>query len=770
MSAQKVAILGAGVMGAQIAAQAANAGLEVMLLDIVPEGAADRNILAKGAIDRLLKMQPAPLMLPKFARRIRTGNLEDHLDWLKEADWVCEAVIEDLAIKQSLYHKIEPFLKSSAVLSSNTSTLPLAQLTSGLSENLVNRFCITHFFNPPRYMRLLEVVPGQCESSGLANLTTSLDHGLGKTVIQCKDTPGFIANRIGSYWLQWGLLSALELGLTVEEADAALRPLGIPKTGIFGLLDLVGLDLMPKILANLQQRLPADDPLQPIAQIPDFLEKMIASGFTGRKGKGGFYSLDTSEGKRVKLALDLASGEYRPARKPDLAGLSAARREGLQGYLTFPDKAGRYAWRVFSQTLLYAARVAPEIAHDIHSVDQAMKLGYNWKYGPFELLDKLGVNWFRQQLEAESQSLPEFLEKSRQFYQIQDGRKWQLGFDGQYHTIQRPAGVLLLEDVKIAGKPLARNGSASLWDIEDGVACLEFHSKMNTLDPLVMEMIEKAIAIVARDFKALVIYNEAQHFSAGANLGVLMFAINTALWDEIERLVAQGQSTFKALKYAPFPVVGAPSGMALGGGCEILLHCDARQSHAELYCGLVEVGVGLIPAWGGCKEMLRRHSEAADRPGGPIPPVSQSFEQIGLARVSGSAFEARNFRILDARDGITMNRDRVLYDAKQLALRLCENYAVTAPPAYHLPGPTGQAALDMGVHQLRLKGQASEYDTEIAKHLARVLSGGDTDLVDEIGENDILGLERQAFMHLIRQPKTLARLEHMLDTGKPLRN
>ncbi len=774
MAIRKVAVLGAGVMGSGIAAHVTNAGIPVTLLDIVPEGANDRNAIASGAVARMLKTEPAAFMHRKNASLVTVGNLEDDMDKLADADWIIEAVIERLDVKRDLYKKVDAVRKPGAVVSSNTSTIPMARLTEGMPKSFRKDFLITHFFNPPRYMRLLELVTGaETDKKAEKTVRDFCDRMLGKGVVDCKDTPGFIGNRIGIYWLQVAVAEAMAMGVSVEEADAVVgRPMGIPRTGVFGLLDLVGIDLMPHLLKSLDETLTAQDAFREYAGMPPLIEKMIADGYTGRKGKGGFYRLKKDGGKRIKEALDLTSGEYREARKVTPASVEASKSGGLRALVTHDDKTGRYAWRVLAKTLHYAASLVPEIADDVVAVDDAMKLGYNWKHGPFELIDKLGAAWFAERLEADGMSVPALVERAgeRSFYRIEDGRIEYLEVDGKYKTLERAPGVLLLSDIKLRSEPLAKNASASLWDIGDGVLCLEFHSKMNALDTDVMAMINKAVEIVPGRFKALVIHNEASNFSVGANLGLALYAANMAAWSEIENMVRTGQEAYRALKHAPFPVVGAPSGMALGGGCEVLLHCDAVVAHAETYMGLVEVGVGLIPGWGGCKEMLSRASAEPKRPGGPMPPVIKAFETISMATVAKSAVEAKDHLYLRTDDGVVMNRDRVLAAAKERALTLAENYVPPEVGELSLPGPTAEAAMKMAVDGFRKLGKATPHDEVVAGALANVLSGGETDMTATMSEDAILELERSAFMSLIRHPDTLARMEHMLETGKPLRN
>ena len=775
MPIEKAAVIGAGLMGGAIAAHIANSGHEVALLDIVPEGKGNRNALAEGAVAGMLKGDPAPFMDRSDARRIATGNIEDHLHLLGDADWIVEAVIEDVGIKQNIYRRIDPVRKKGAIVSSNTSTIPWHVLTEGMPEDFARDFLITHFFNPPRYMRLLEVAAGPAtRPDAVAAVSDFADRKLGKSVVRCNDTPGFIANRIGTFWLTSAIGAALEGGVTVEEADALMgRPIGAPKTGVFGLIDLVGLDLMPLVGRSLRDALPADDPLRAVYGEPGIVRTMIDRGYTGRKGKGGFYRLDPDSGKREKQVIDLQSGEYAPARRPRPESIEQAGRS-LRALFEFPDRTGEYAWRVMSGTLAYAAGLVPEIADDVEAIDRAMRLGYNWKRGPFELIDDLGAEWFAGKLAEEGREVPPLLQAAADgggFYRLADGRRDRIAAGGKYGPVARPPGVLLLSDIKLAGPRLAGNASASLWDLGDGVAGLEFHSKMNALDTDIMALIEESVEIVGRDMTALVIHNEGSNFSVGMNLGLALFAVNVGAWPMIEETVKRGQEAFAALKFAPFPVVGAPSGMALGGGCEILLHCDAVQAHAESYIGLVEAGVGIVPGWGGCKEMmLRGLAPKQGGFGGPMMAISKVFETIGLAKVSRSAKEARKLGFLRDGDGISANRDRLLADAKARALALAKDYAAPAPATVRLPGKTGRIALKMAVKGLGKTGKASPHDLVVVDHLGMVLTGGDTDATREIPEERLSELERQAILALIRTPATIARMEHMLETGKPLRN
>ncbi|HTR17674.1 MAG TPA: 3-hydroxyacyl-CoA dehydrogenase NAD-binding domain-containing protein [Acetobacteraceae bacterium] len=771
---KKVAVIGAGVMGAGIAAQIANAGVPVLLLDIVPKQGDNRNAIAEGAVQKMLKTEPAPFMSKAAAKLVETGNIEDDLGRIAECDWVVEVVIERLDIKQDLYRRIDAVRRPGTAISSNTSTIPLARLIEGQSEAFARDFLITHFFNPPRYMRLLELVTGLRTDPAIADAVARfVDVVMGKSVVRCKDSPGFIANRLGIFWMQHGLVDALDLGLTVEEADAAMgKPFGIPRTGVFGLMDLVGIDLGPHVNASLAGLLPASDPFHAVNRDVPLVNRLIAEGFTGRKGKGGFYRLNREGGKRRKEALDLATGAYRPQSEAAIPEIEAAGKN-LRALLSSDGKVGRYAWAVMGNTLAYAASLVPEAANDIVSIDEAMRLGYNWQWGPFELLDKLGPKWVADRLAAEGLPVPDLLRRVGEgsFYRVQDGKLQYFTVAGDYADVVRPEGVLLLADIKRAAKPVLKNGSAAVWDIGDGVLCFEFTSKSNSLDEQIHDLLGKTIKLVREQYKALVIYNEGKNFSVGANIGMMLFAANIAAWPEIDRLIANGQNTLKALKYAPFPVVGAPSGMALGGGCEVLLHSAAVQAHAESYVGLVEVGVGLIPGWGGCGELLLRLQANPALPKGPIPAPARAFEIISQATVSKSAAEARELGFLRPSDGITMNRDRLLADAKARALGMVEGYAPPAKPEFTgLPGKSGAVAMEMAVDGFRRQGIATPHDAVVAAELAHVLTGGEADLVDVVTEQQMLDLEREAFLRLVKTGGTLARVEHMLETGKPLRN
>lgn len=786
MTIKKVAVIGAGVMGAGIAAQLANAGLEVELLDRVDEKRFpnDNDGVAKGAIEALLKNKPAAFMHKRNAKKIRPGNTTDNLDRLKDCDLIIEAVFEDPKVKYDIFQKIDANRKAGSIVASNTSTIPLKNLVEGQSEQFKKDFVITHFFNPPRYMPLLELITSKDNSPELvAAVTRFMDEKMGKGVVVCNDTPGFIANRIGTFWIQAAINGAHDKGLTVEEADALIgKPMGIPKTGIFGLVDLVGLDLMPKISTSLLSKLPAEDGYVKINREYPVISKMIEDGYTGRKGKGGFYRLGPN---KEKIAVDLTTGAERPqTKKVKLPALDAAAKGGLKALLDSKDKGGEYAWSVFSQTLVYAAEHAHTVSDSIMSVDTAMKLGYNWEEGPFELADKVGVDYIVKRLEAEGRAVPALLKTAagKTFYKVDGGKLHYMKEDGSYTPVVRAEGVLLLSDIKLAQKPLytvkqtlplpgkAIKMGASIWDIGDGVLCVEFDSTMNMLDFTSMKVLNKACDMIEKSggkYKALVIHNEGKNFSTGANLPLAVIALKTKQYWLVNKLVKKGQDTMKRLKYAPFPVVSAPSGMALGGGCEVLMHSSHVQAHAETYPGLVEVGVGLLPAWGGTTELISRAKQNKKLPNGPMPAVAMTFETISTAKVGTSAQEAKDILILRETDGITMNKQRLLADAKQKALELSVDYKPPSPVNMELPGSSGEAALNLAVDGFYLKGAVTNYDVVVSNKVAKVLTGGDQAGPGMIVTQDYLrDLERKHFLELVRDPRTVNRIVKTLPPNK----
>ena len=778
MTIQKVVVIGSGVMGAGIAAHCANTGCEVLLLDIIPSGALDRNINAKEAIKKMHKSNPEMLMEKNNVNLITPGNIEDDLSKLKDADWIIEVVIENLKIKRQLYQDIAKNMGPDAILSSNTSTIPRSELVAEMSDELSSKFLITHFFNPPRYLPLLEVVSApEVDLEILNKFCSFADLKLGKRVIICNDSPGFIGNRLGIYFIQRAYKATIEHGLSIEEADAMLgRPIGLPKTAIFALMDLVGIDLIPHVTESLLSHLPDIDPFHEIAGTgKETVASMIEEGYTGRKGKGGFYRLNVEEnGKKVKEARNLVTGEYRPVNRR--AGFPSAKmgKQGLAAIMDCNDKGAALVTDVLLDSLSYAAQIVPEVSNDIYAIDGAMKVGYNWKKGPFEMMDSIGVQSMVERLLESGREVPHFLSlaaKKGSFYNIKDGEIKKLSPEGEMVNVNRPETILTVSDLKRRSKPIKKNGSASIWDMGDRVLLVEYHTKMNAMDPMNMEMLLNAVEIAeTEEWKGIVIGNDAANFCAGANLGLALFAANLAAWSDLDDFISLGQDTYQALKYCEVPVVAAAAGLCLGGGAEVLMHCDGIQAHSESYVGLVEVGVGIIPAWGGCKEFLGRIREYGLTSDGPMGPVMKAFEVIGTAQVAKSAEQARSMGFLSPDDRITMNRDRLLYDAKNFTIELSKGYKPPEPRTYSLPGPTGKAALQLAVNDLLLSGKATPHDIVVSNSLAEILSGGNTDVTEMLEEEDILSMEKDAIAKLARHPDTLDRMQHMLETGKPLRN
>ncbi|HIG37918.1 MAG TPA: 3-hydroxyacyl-CoA dehydrogenase, partial [Candidatus Poseidoniales archaeon] len=599
---------------------------------------------------------------------------------------------------------------------------------------------------------------------------------LGKRVIMCNDTPGFVGNRLGVYFIQRAFKATIDHGFTVEQADAMLgRPIGIPKTAVFGLMDLVGIDLSVHVIESLISHLPDDDPFHDIVGTgEDIIQAMIAEGYTGRKGKGGFYRLNKEGGKRVKEARNLTTGEYAPANRKAAFSSSRMGKQGLGPLIDYPDEGAAFVSDILLDTLSYAAHLVPDVTGDIYSIDTAMKAGFNWKSGPFQMMDSIGSASMVERLEESGRSVPGFLRTAADnggFYSIEDGEIQRLTPDGSMVVVDRPESTLTVTDLKRRGKPLKRNGSASIWDMGNKILLVEYHSKMNAMDPMNIEMLVNAVDIAESEgWKGIVIGNDAANFCAGANLGLVLFAVNLAAWKDVEDFIAAGQDTYQALKYCEVPVVAASTGMCLGGGAEVLMHCDAIQAHAESYIGLVEVGVGIIPAWGGCKELMARLRNFGLVSEGPMGPVMKAFEYIGTAQVAKSAEQARSMGFIGPNDCITMNRDRLLADAKIRALELSEGYEPPEPHTYNLPGPTGKTALELAVKDLALSGQATPHDVVVTNELAWILTGGDTDMTETTDEDDILTMEREVIARLGRHEDSLARMEHMLETGKPLRN
>ncbi|MBT3205003.1 MAG: 3-hydroxyacyl-CoA dehydrogenase [Gammaproteobacteria bacterium] len=771
MIINKVAVIGAGVMGAGIAAQIANGGVDVILLDMLAD--TDRNKLARDAIQTQLKT--GGFMHKDAAKRVTPGNLEDHLDWISDCDLILEVIIENLEIKQSLYRKIEKYRKPESIVSSNTSTIPLRQLIEGLPLKFQNDFLITHFFNPPRHMRLLELVASsKSRNSAVHQLTEFCSYIMGKTVINCNDTAGFIANRIGVFWLMTGLHEAQNLAVSVEEADAVIgKVFGIPNTGIFGLFDLVGIDIIPKVAQSLSANLSSSDPFQSVADIPDWVDEMISHGFTGRKGGCGFYRMiKTNQGKKFEV-FDLLTKSYRSIQKPDLDSLDNLEKLDARGLMMHSDRGGQYARSVMGKTLKYAASLIPEITDDIEVIDTVMKLGFAWQYGPFELIDLLGKGKFNDFQEDENE-IPPILAAAdgRMLYQVIDEQYGRLNLSGDFKPIKNSAGVLSLLDIKRYQTPLIQNSAASLWDIDKGIACLEFHSKGNVINREALDMINQSLELltanVSHNFKGLVFYNEGKQFSSGADLSFILDSIKTEDFDLIEEFIFYGQQTYHAILQSEFPVIAATAGLSLGGGCEVALHCDVVQAHAETYMGLVEPLVGLTPGWGGCKESVKRHvNESA---GNILTPdlALNIFKLISGSVISSSAALAVDSQFILDNKHITMNRDHLLLDARTLALSMSDNY--TPPPTItiEVQGETIQKILSDKIHADSKNSLITKHDQIVQQALVKILSADGKNTI--LSEQDFLDLERKAFMQLVRTVKTKERIEHMLTTKKPLRN
>ncbi|WP_285415031.1 3-hydroxyacyl-CoA dehydrogenase/enoyl-CoA hydratase family protein [Variovorax sp. efr-133-TYG-130] len=762
-------VIGAGNMGAGIAAHLANAGISVLLLDRPMVDARSRNELAEQAVERQLR--GAGFMHPDRAQLVESGNVEDDLARVSEADWIVEAVFEDLEIKRELYAKLERLRKPGSVVSSNTSTIPLAHLTEGLGDAFARDFVVTHFFNPPRVMKLLELVGGKKTSPDVIERVASwCDRLLGKTVIHCRDTPGFIANRIGNYWMSVAALEAKSLGLTVEEADAVMgAPFGIPRTGIFGLFDYVGVNLVPLVWGSFMKSLSADDAHRQHDVTRDpFITRMLELGRTGRAVGSGFYRTTEKGGKKIREALDLSSGEYRAVRAVQLASLDAAGRD-LRSLCEQPDRGGRYAWNVLSHLVSYTSEIGPEIAGDVASIDVALRLGYNWSFGPFELADRVGVAWLAERLSAESRPVPALLKKAVEQGGFYSGERW-LSTTGQWMGAVAGSGALAFSAIRRLAPRVAGNDSASLWDIGEGVLALEVHTKMNACNEQVVDLIEAAPGHVSQGFRALVIANDhPRAFSVGADIGSFVTYVKGRDWAGLVRFVERGQSALRALRMAHFPVVGAPFGLALGGGCELQLCCDASVAHAELNAGLPELKVGILPGWGGCTRLLERWIE---RSGGDAHlAASKVLEVLIDGTPSGSALVAVDRGLLRRTDRITMNRDRLLEDARQLALELADgDYRPASVLHWSVLGADGAAELYARVDEQRTNLGFSEHDMVVVRAIAEVLSGGDVAAGTAVTDMDILALEVDRMVALAKTPKSLARMEHMLQTGKPLRN
>lgn len=787
MLIRKAAVIGAGTMGCGIATHLANAGVPCLLLDIVPDGEGERSRIASDAIAGALKSRPASFMDPSSAALLTAGNIEDDLGALEDCDWIIEAVTENLQVKRDIYSRIASHRRPGSIVSSNTSGISLGLLVEGFDEDFRSSFLVTHFFNPPRYMYLLELVRGPDTSEEVFSAVRDFaEVRLGKGVVECKDTPNFIANRIGVLCMGASCVYQEETGLSIEEIDAITGPvIGRPKTATFKLHDLVGIDVALMVMKNVYDLVP-DDESRELFKAPAFLQRMVDEGRLGRKSGGGFYR---KEGKDI-LVLDLESFEYREAREVSFPSLESAREaKGLpakiQALVSGDDPASVYVWKLLSETMLYSARRVPEICDDLVSVDRALRWGFNWELGPFELWDALGVRATVERLEEEGREVPALVEallsggKDRFYSVAGEGadrrRSVFVPGGGTLETIEDRAGIILLDNVRMRGEPLESNPSASVLDIGEGVLCVEFHSKMNTISGATLELVRRGVdAAEQGGYAGLVIGNQAPNFSVGANIKELASAALEKDWKTIEGMIRGFHATALKLRYSSIPVVCAVQGMALGGGCEIPLACDAIQAAAETYIGLVELGVGLIPAGGGTREMACRAAEAVP-PGYPVDSfgfLMRYFENIAMAKTSGSAAEARQLGYLRPVDGISMNRDRALCDARTRVLAIAaEGYRPPCPRhSVKVAGGPGIAELQILLSQYSGGGFISEYDEFLAGRFAYALCGGNIDAEFPVSEQYLLDLECEVFLGLLGEQKTLDRISHTLKTGKPLRN
>ena len=802
---EKTVVLGAGTMGSRIAAHFANAGVPCVLLDIVPANlpaeapSAERNRIVRAGLEAARKSKPAAFFTSSLADKIAIGNFEDDLARCAEADWIIEVVAENLEIKRKLLGRVAEFRKPGAMVTTNTSGLPVHLIAEGMSEEFQQHWAGTHFFNPPRYLKLVEVIPGpNTLSEVVGSLSEFCDRRLGKGVVIAKDTPNFIANRIGTFSMLNALRLMGTLGMTVEEVDACTGPaVGWPKSATFRTADIVGLDVLVHVVKNIYETAPQDESRERY-RVPAQVEEMVKRGWLGDKTGQGFYKKVRGAAEREILALDVNTMEYRPRQKAKFASLEMGKaiedtRERLRT-LVGPlldgqkgDKAQQFIWDGLSEMCLYAARRVPEISDNLADVDRAMRWGFGWELGPFEMMDAVGVKAFATQVQREGRAISSVIEKvlstgRKGFYETEKGAA--TVFDvctGGVKKVEEPKGIIVLKSLKEAGREIEKNAGASLIDLGDGVVCCEFHAKMNAIGADLIAMIHKGLRRLEADFDAMVIANQAVNFSVGANLMLLLVAAQEQEWDDLHMAVKQFQNVNLAVKYAPKPVVAAPQGMALGGGCEVSLHAARIQAAAEAYIGLVETGVGLIPGGGGTKEMLIRANEHAA--GGEdldlFHALKPLFEAIAMAKVGTSAEECRDLGYLRREDGISMNRDRLVADAKEVALALARGGYKRKAANWQEGAETTQikvlgeqflAGAKLAIHMMVRGGFASEYDAHVGRKLANILAGGPLTAPQLVSERYVLDLEREAFVSLCGERKTQERIAHTLKTGKPLRN
>ena len=797
----KVAILGAGTMGSRIAAHFANAGVPSYLLDIVPAdaGPSSRNKIAAAGLEYAIKAKPAAFFDSSLARMVTVGNFEDDLKKLGEVDWIIEAVVENLEIKRELLKKVEAVRRPGTIITTNTSGLPVASIAEGFSDDFRRCWFGTHFFNPPRYMRLLEIVPTLDSDRTLMDEVASFaDVRLGKGVVFAKDTPNFIANRIGTFSVLNVMRLMQEMDFSVEEVDALTGPaVGWPRSATFRTIDLVGLDILGHVVGNMVK-------VEERATLPPFFKEMLARKWLGDKTKGGFYKkVKGKDGEEARLALDWKTLDYRPLQKPRLAALEMAKNVedigprlrmllGLDGKPAKEEKAGAFLWSALCDLWNYSADRVPEIADSIVEIDRAMRLGFNWELGPFELWDAAGVEATVERMRKDGRPIAANVEKllgaGKKSWYIDDpktpsGRAfWHLS-RGDYAPVEVPAGVWSVSVAKKSNGVVKKNSGASLVDLGDGIGCIEFHSKMNSLGADIVSLITQTLKPdgPGANFDAFVMTNDAANFSVGANLMLLLMSAQEEEWDDVDMAIRQFQGMTQAIKFSPKPLVVAPFGMTLGGGAEITLHAPARQPHAELYIGLVEVGVGLLPGGGGCKEMLLRAVDEATALHGKaglaqsvelMEAMKKAFETIATAKVATSAHEARGLGFIASSDGVTMNRERVLADAKARALELVRAGYEPPVPRTDIPAPGEDilATLKMGIHLMRQGDYVTEYEVKLGNKIAEVLCVGNVTPGTPISEQYMLDLEREGFKSLCGEKKTQERIQYTLKTGKTLRN
>ena len=802
MRIEKAAVLGAGTMGAQIAAHLANAGIPTLLLDIVPrEPAPDeqakglsldskqvRNRIASAGLEAARKAKPAAFFTADAAALVTVGNFDDDLPKLKDCDLVVEAIVENLEIKRGLYERVDQHRRPGSIVASNTSGIPIHLLAEGRSQDFREHFLGVHFFNPPRYLHLVEIIRTEWTKPEVSCFVFGfLDQRLGKGVVPAKDRPNFIANRIGTYGALRTIKAMLDDGYSIEEVDKITGPaVGRPKTATFRTFDLVGLDVFSHVIKNLYDALPEDEE-RDIFVAPHFLTAMVAKGLLGNKTKGGFFKKQKGEGEKPEIwTLDTATLEYRPQQKAKFPSLEMAKNientgERLKALVWGKDRVGTFLWKTMSRTLTYAANRIPEIADTVVEVDRAMRWGFNWELGPFEVWDAIGVEKSVAKLKEEGRAVPENVQKlldsgATSFYKKHEGQDFYFDFASeQYVPLNSIPGTIILKSIKDRTGVIKKNGGASLIDLDDGVACLEFHSKMNAIGGDTLQMLKQSLAEVEKNFLGLVVGNQGQNFCVGANLMLMLMEAQEENWDELDMMVRAFQASTMSLRYSPKPVVVAPFNMVFGGGCEMVLHADRVRAAAETYIGLVEVGVGIIPAGGGTKEMLVRAMDSIPKSlddADPFPFVKRAFETIAMAKVATSAEEARGYGFLSEDDTVSMNGDRLIADAKKEVLALAASGYVHPQPRTDVLalGNTALSTIKLGIHQMKRGGYISEHDAEIGTQLARILTGGDLNHPTRVSEQYLLDLEREAFLSLVGKRKTQDRIANMLKTGKPLRN